>query len=206
MQDVTVAADLHKLVQHVTHRVADQKDLIMQQKQCIFGEHNVEMLKTSENWYEYVNDHATGHSTKDMKILEVGRHERGDDLKESFSRLQKDDLSDIKSGVEKLTVSQKFAKKKVEKRGIWAGLGRAQHLKPYEKGDGHDDRADPQPAAAACVRALVDSYKHHRSGCEKPILPREPELEAAKKLIKYCNYFDRKDKLNADLAVHDACI
>ncbi|KAE9337056.1 hypothetical protein PF008_g12734 [Phytophthora fragariae] len=100
MQDVTVAADLHTLVQHVTHRVADQKDLIMQQKQCIFGEHNVEMLKTSENWYEYVSDHAAGHGTKDMKILEVGHHERGDDLKESFSRLQKDVLSDIKSGVE----------------------------------------------------------------------------------------------------------
>ncbi|KAE9035742.1 hypothetical protein PF005_g4041 [Phytophthora fragariae] len=44
-----------------------------------------------------------------MKILDAGRNERGEDLKQS-PRLQKNDESDIKLVVEELTVDQKFAK------------------------------------------------------------------------------------------------
>ncbi|KAI9919336.1 hypothetical protein PsorP6_017377 [Peronosclerospora sorghi] len=59
------------------------------------------------------------------------------------------------------------------------------------------------------ARALIDSYKQmkaehmkypielgkvksHRAEWEKDLLPREAELEAAKRLIKNRNYYDRK--------------
>ncbi|KAE9249477.1 hypothetical protein PF004_g3379 [Phytophthora fragariae] len=48
-----------------------------------------------------------------MKILDAGRNERGEDLKQS-PRLQKNDESDIKLVVEELTVDQKFAKQGVD--------------------------------------------------------------------------------------------
>ncbi|KAG2786984.1 hypothetical protein JG687_00002682 [Phytophthora cactorum] len=275
------AADLQKLVQHFTHRVIDQEERIMRQKQRILnGEHKVEMLKSSENWYQYVTGHAADLGKKDMKILEAGRNERSDDLKES-SRLQKDDESDIKSVVKELSVSRKFAKEKVEKREIWAQVEDVYSVsKPQEKDEdmmmtsqirsllqqlaeafemltnrlleedeslqhastqleGEIDsinafmeRMESEESALCATektslakesqvrrseadlieqraRALIDSYKQmqaehmkypvelgkvksRRSEREKPILPREAELEAAKKLIKNRNYYDRK--------------
>ncbi|KAE9048095.1 hypothetical protein PR001_g667 [Phytophthora rubi] len=47
------AADLQKLVQHFMHHVIEQEKRIMCQKQRILnGEHKVELLKSSENWYQ----------------------------------------------------------------------------------------------------------------------------------------------------------
>ncbi|KAG7390476.1 WD repeat and FYVE domain-containing protein 1 [Phytophthora pseudosyringae] len=275
------AADLQKLVQHFTHRVIDQEERIMRQKQRILnGEHKVEMLKSSENWYQYVTGHAADHGKKDMKILEAGRNERSEDLKES-SRLQKDDESDIKGVVKELSVSRTCAKEKVEKREIWAQVEDVYSVsKPQEKDEdmmmtsqirsllqqlaeafemlanrlleeeeslqhastqleGEIDsinafmeRMESEESALCATektslakesqvrrseadlieqraRALIDSYKQmqaehmkypvelgkvksRRSEREKPILPREAELEAAKKLIKNRNYYDRK--------------
>ncbi|ETN17547.1 hypothetical protein PPTG_05330 [Phytophthora nicotianae INRA-310] len=275
------AADLQKLVQHFTHRVIDQEERIMRQKQRILnGEHKVEMLKSSENWYQYVTGHAADLGKKDMKILEAGRNERADDLKES-SRLQKDDESDIKSVVKELSVSRKCAKEKVDKREIWAQVEDVYSVsKPQEKDEdmmmtsqirsllqqlaeafemltnrlleeeeslqhastqlegeiesinAFMERMESEESALCATektslakesqvrrseadlieqraRALIDSYKQmqaehmkypvelgkiksRRSEREKPILPREAELEAAKKLIKNRNYYDRK--------------
>ncbi|KAH7485720.1 FYVE and coiled-coil domain-containing protein 1 [Phytophthora ramorum] len=275
------AADLQKLVQHFTHRVIDQEERIMRQKQRILnGEHKVEMLKSSENWYQYVTGHAVDLGKKDMKILEAGRNERSEDLKES-SRLQKDDESDIKSVVKELSTSRTFSKDKVEKREIWAQvedvysvskvqekdedmmmtsqirsllqqLAEAfemltnrlleedeslQHASTQLEGEidsinAFMERMESEESALCATektslakesqvrrseadlieqraRALIDSYKQmqaehmkypvelgkvksRRSEREKPILPREAELEAAKKLIKNRNYYDRK--------------
>ncbi|KAE8973713.1 hypothetical protein PR002_g26119 [Phytophthora rubi] len=117
----------------------------MRQKQRIHdGEHKVKMLKSSENWFEYVNDHTADHGMKDVKIREVGCNERGDDLMESSSRLQKDDESDIKSVVEELPVSQKFAKKKV----VYSVL------KPHEK------EMDTMPAQIrSLLRQLAETFE-----------------------------------------------
>ncbi|CEG40671.1 cytoplasmic dynein 1 heavy chain 1 [Plasmopara halstedii] len=275
------AADLQKLVQHFTHRVIDQEERIMRQKQRILnGEHKVEMLKSSENWYQYVTGHAANMGKKDMKILEAGTKERGEDLKES-SRLQKDDEADIKSVIQELAVSRKFAQEKVEKRAIWAHvedvysvsmpqekdedmmmtsqirsllqqLAEAfemltnrlleedeslQHASTQLEGEIESinafmERMESEESALCATektslakesqvrrseadlieqraRALIDSYKQmqaehmkypvelnkiksRRSERAKPILPREAELEAAKKLIKNRNYYDRK--------------
>ncbi|RLN69373.1 hypothetical protein BBP00_00000378 [Phytophthora kernoviae] len=275
------AADLQKLVQHFTHRVIDQEERIMRQKQRILnGEHKVEMLKSSENWYQYVTGHAADLGKKDLKILESSRNERGEDLKES-SRLQKDDETDIKSVVKELDVSRKNAKEKVEKREIWAqvedvySVSKAQekdedmmmtsqirsllqqlaeafemltnrlleeeeslqHASTQLEGEidsinAFMERMESEESALCSTektslakesqvrrsetdlieqraRALIDSYKQMQSEHmkfpvdlgkiksrrferEKPILPRESELEAAKKLIKNRNYYDRK--------------
>ncbi|RLN93690.1 hypothetical protein BBJ28_00014827, partial [Nothophytophthora sp. Chile5] len=128
------AADLQKLVQHFTHRVIDQEERIMRQKQRILnGEHKVEMLKSSENWYQYVTGHAADLGKKDAKILDSSRTERVDDLKES-SRLQKDDDTDIKNVVKELVVSRKCSKEKVDKREIWAQVEDVYSVsKPQEK-------------------------------------------------------------------------
>ncbi|KAE9359279.1 hypothetical protein PR003_g839 [Phytophthora rubi] len=75
------AADLQKLVQHFMHHVIEQEKRIMCQKQRILnGEHKVELLKSSENWYQYVTGHAADLGKKDMKILEAGSNERAEDL------------------------------------------------------------------------------------------------------------------------------
>uniref|UniRef100_A0AAV1UM41 FYVE-type domain-containing protein n=1 Tax=Peronospora matthiolae TaxID=2874970 RepID=A0AAV1UM41_9STRA len=275
------AADLQKLVQHFTHRVIDQEERIMRQKQRILnGEHKVEMLKSSENWYQYVTGHAADLGKKDMKILEAGRNERTEDLKES-SRLQKDDELDIKNVVKELAMSRDYASEKVEKRQVWAKVEEVYSVsKPQEKDEdmmmtsqirsllqqlaeafemltnrlleeeeslqhassqleGEIDsinafmeRMDSEESALCATektslakeshvrrseadlieqraRALIDSYKQmqaehmkypvelgkvksRRADREKPILPREAELEAAKKLIKNRNYYDRK--------------
>lgn len=275
------AADLQKLVQHFTHRVIDQEERIMRQKQRILnGEHKVEMLKSSENWYQYVTGHAADLGKKDMKILEAGTKERGEDLKES-ARLQKDDETDIKGVLEELAVSRQCANEKVEKRAIWAHVEDVYSVSvPQEKDEDmmmtsqirsllqqlaeafemltnrllEEDESLQHAStqlegeiesinafmermeseeSALCVtektslakesqmrrseadlieqraRAMIDSYKKmqaehmkypvelgkvksRRSEREKPILPREAELEAAKKLIKNRNYYDRK--------------
>ncbi|KAF1775869.1 hypothetical protein GQ600_514 [Phytophthora cactorum] len=218
------AADLQKLVQHFTHRVIDQEERIMRQKQRILnGEHKVEMLKSSENWYRVVAS-AEG------------------------------DESDIKSVVKELSVSRKFAKEKVEKREIWAQVEDVYSVsKPQEKDEdmmmtsqirsllqqlaeafemltnrlleedeslqhastqleGEIDsinafmeRMESEESACAPRRRRrlprsrsykqmqaehmkypveLGKVKSRRSEREKPILPREAELEAAKKLIR----------------------
>ncbi|TDH68951.1 hypothetical protein CCR75_000330 [Bremia lactucae] len=275
------AADLQKLVQHFTHRVIDQEERIMRQKQRILnGEHKVEMLKSSENWYQYVTGHAADLGKKDLKILEAGRNERAEDLKES-SRLQKDDELDIKGVVKELSLSRKCAKEKVEKREVWAKvedvysvskqqekdedmmmtsqirslllqLAEAfemltnrlleedeslQHASTQLEGEIESihafmERMESEESALCATektslakesqvrrseadlieqraRALIDNYKQmqaehmkypaelskikeRRSDRAKPIQPREAELEAAKKLIKNRNYYDRK--------------
>ncbi|RQM10647.1 hypothetical protein DD237_008535 [Peronospora effusa] len=40
--------------------------------------------------------------------------------------------------------------------------------------------------------AELCKVRNYRSEREKPILPQETELETAKKLIKNCNYYDRR--------------
>ncbi|KAE9154732.1 hypothetical protein PF005_g1808 [Phytophthora fragariae] len=51
------AADLQKLVQHFMHHVIEQEKRIMCQKQRILnGEHKVELLESSENWYHVVKE------------------------------------------------------------------------------------------------------------------------------------------------------
>ncbi|RQM10227.1 hypothetical protein DD237_002326 [Peronospora effusa] len=44
--------------------------------------------------------------------------------------------------------------------------------------------------------AELCKVRNYRSEREKPILPQETELETAKKLIKNCNYYDRRSCVN----------
>lgn len=129
------AADLQKLVQHFTHRVIEQEERIMRQKQRILnGEHKVEMLKSSENWFQYVTGFAQDFVKKDMKVLESCKNERVDDLKEA-SRLQKDDEVDMKAVLGELTSSQRFSKEKEEKRLIWAQIEDVYSLQKAQEKD-----------------------------------------------------------------------
>ncbi|TMW55941.1 hypothetical protein Poli38472_008589 [Pythium oligandrum] len=134
VQQAVRAADLQKLVQHFTHRVIDQEERIMRQKQRILNcEHKVEMLKSSENWFQYVTSHTPDLGKKDHKIMETGKAERVEDLKEA-SRLQKDDETDMQSVTGELSQSRKFAKEKEEKRAVWAQVEDVYSLqKPQEK-------------------------------------------------------------------------
>lgn len=275
------AADLQKLVQHFTHRVIEQEERIMRQKQRILnGEHKVEMLKSSENWFQYVTGHAPDLGKKDLKLLEAGRAERAEDVKDA-ARLQKDDESDMKGVAKELNANRKFAKDKVEKRELWAQVENVYSLtKPQEKdedmmmtsqirsllqqlGEAFEmltnrlleeeeslqhastqlegevesinafmERMESEENALSATektslakegqvrrseldlieqraRALIDSYKQmqsehskypieldkiksRRNEREKPALPRDAELEAAKRLIKSRNYYDRR--------------
>ncbi|DBA04797.1 TPA: hypothetical protein N0F65_004434 [Lagenidium giganteum] len=275
------AADLQKLVQHFTHRVIEQEERIMRQKQRILnGEHKVEMLKSSENWYQYVTGYTPDLGLKDMKVLDSGRKERIEDLKEA-SRLQKDDENDKKSVGKEAAISRKFATDKEEKREIWAQIEDVYSLtKPQEKdedmmmtsqirsllqqlGEAFEmltnrlleedeslthaatqlegevesinsfmERMESEESALCATektslakesqvrrtesdlieqraRALIDNYKQmqsehvkyqtelnniksRRNEREKPVLPREAEIESARRLIKSRNYYDRK--------------
>ncbi|GAB9463867.1 Cytoplasmic dynein 1 heavy chain 1 [Globisporangium polare] len=275
------AADLQKLVQHFTHRVIEQEERIMRQKQRILnGEHKVEMLKSSENWFQYVTGHSADLGKKDMKLLENGRGERGEDVKDA-ARLQKDDEGDVKGVVKELGSSRKFAKEKGEKRELWAQvedvysltkaqekdedmmmtsqirsllqqLGEAfemltnrlmeeeeslQHASTQLEGEVESinafmERMESEENALCATektslakesqvrrsegdlieqraRSLIDQYKQmqsehakypidldkiksRRNEREKPAVPRDAELEAAKRLIKSRNYYDRR--------------
>uniref|UniRef100_K3WHS2 J domain-containing protein n=1 Tax=Globisporangium ultimum (strain ATCC 200006 / CBS 805.95 / DAOM BR144) TaxID=431595 RepID=K3WHS2_GLOUD len=275
------AADLQKLVQHFTHRVIEQEERIMRQKQRILnGEHKVEMLKSSENWFQYVTGYAIDLGKKDMKLLEAGRSERAEDVKDA-ARLQKDDEGDIKNVLKELNTSRKFAKEKVDKRELWAQVEEVYSLtKPQEKdedmmmtsqirsllqqlGEAFEmltnrlleeeeslqhastqlegevdsinafmERMESEENALCATektslakesqvrrsegdlieqraRSLIDSYKQmqsehakypieldkiksRRNEREKPALPRDAELEHAKKLIKSRNYYDQR--------------
>ncbi|CAI5715889.1 unnamed protein product [Peronospora farinosa] len=72
-------------------------------------------ISSGQNRYQYVTGHATDFGKKVLKILEAGRNERRDDVKES-SQLQKDDESGIESVVKELSASHSCSKEKVEKR------------------------------------------------------------------------------------------
>nr|CCA21360.1 conserved hypothetical protein [Albugo laibachii Nc14] len=115
------AAELQKLVQHFTHRVIDQEERIMRQKQRIINcEHKIEMLKAADNWYEYVMEILSpDFGKKDGQKLEAGRIERMEDLKEA-ARLQKEDESDMKKVATLLEACKQYAVSKEEKRAIWA--------------------------------------------------------------------------------------
>ncbi|CAI5722903.1 unnamed protein product [Peronospora effusa] len=166
------AADLQKLVQHFTHRVIDQEERIMRQKQRILnGEHKVEMLKSSENWYQYVTGHAADLGKKDMKILEAGRKERSDDLNES-SRLQKDDESDIKSVVKELSASRSCSKEKVEKREVWAKVEDVYSVsKPQEK--------DEDMMMTSQIRSLLQQLAEAFEMLTNRLLEEEESLQHA---------------------------
>lgn len=275
------AADLQKLVQHFTHRVIEQEERIMRQKQRILnGEHKVEMLKSSENWFQYVTGHAADLGKKDLKLLENGRLERGEDVKDA-ARLQKEDEGDMKGVAKELGANRKIAKEKVEKRELWAQvetvyslakaqekdedmmmtsqirsllqqLGEAfemlanrlleedeslQHASTQLEGEVESinafmERMESEENALSTTektslakesqvrrseldlieqraRALLDSYKQmqnehakypidldkvksRRNERERPAVPRDAELEAAKRLIKSRNYYDRR--------------
>ncbi|CCI50147.1 unnamed protein product [Albugo candida] len=115
------AAELQKLVQHFTHRVIDQEERIMRQKQRIINcEHKIEMLKAADNWYEYVTEILSpDFGKKDGQKLEAGRIERMEDLKEA-ARLQKEDESDMKKVANLLEACRDYVHSKEEKRAIWA--------------------------------------------------------------------------------------
>ncbi|KAJ0405553.1 hypothetical protein P43SY_009602 [Pythium insidiosum] len=275
------AADLQKLVQHFTHRVIEQEERIMRQKQRILnGEHKVEMLKSSENWFQYVTGYSPDLGKKDAKLLETCKVERVEDLKDA-SRLQKDDESDMKSVLNELSTSRRYGKEKEDKRAIWAQvedvyslqkpqekdedmmmtsqirsllqqLGEAfemlanrlleedeslQHASTQLEGEVESINAFMQRMEseenALCntekaslakesqvrrseadlieqrARSLIDSYKQmqtdhakypveldkiksRRNERERPVSLREAEIDAAKKLLKSRNYYDRK--------------
>lgn len=275
------AADLQKLVQHFTHRVIDQEERIMRQKQRILnGEHKVEMLKSSENWFQYVTGFQVDLGLKDMAILEAGRKERTEDLKDA-SRLQKDDDSDMKNVLKELDTSKNVSVEKDEKRKVWAQVEDVYSLtKPQEKDEdmmmtsqirsllqqlceafemlanrlmeeeeslqhastqlegevdsinAFMDRMESEESALCTTektslakesqvrraesdlieqraRSLIDSYKQmqaehskypieldktksRRNGREKPVQPREAEIEAAKRMLKSRNYYDQR--------------
>ncbi|KAE9338560.1 hypothetical protein PF008_g11995 [Phytophthora fragariae] len=155
------------------HHVIEQEKRIMCQKQRILnGEHKVELLKSSENWYHVVKE---------------------------------------------LSVSCKGAKEKVEKCKIWAQVEDVYSVsKPQEKDEDMTSIAKEsqlrcseanllEPRAHTLIKSdkrmqakhmkypvELGKIKSLHAEREKLILPREAELEAAKKLIKNHNYYDRK--------------
>jgi curved DNA-binding protein CbpA len=113
------AAELQKLVQHFTHRVIEQEERILRQKQRILnGEHKVEMLKSSESWYQYVRCFSPDLSRKDYNKLEEAQRQRGEDLKVA-AKLQKEDESDMQHTMKLLDTSKNVAKEQEFKRELW---------------------------------------------------------------------------------------
>ncbi|CAI5722174.1 unnamed protein product [Peronospora effusa] len=88
--------------------------------------------KFSDNLIALIT-HAADFGKKVLKILEAGRNERRDDLKES-SQLQKDDESSIESVVKELSTSHSCSKEKVEKREGWTKVEDVYSVsKPHKK-------------------------------------------------------------------------
>ncbi|KAL0592035.1 hypothetical protein ABG067_000688 [Albugo candida] len=113
------AAELQKLVQHFTRRVVDQEERIVRQKhRLIKCEHKIEMLKSSENWYEYVTGSVDMQGKRDAKLLEESHAQRQADLKEA-ARLHKEDQADNVSVRKDLDRSIAFGQLKEDKRAIW---------------------------------------------------------------------------------------
>ncbi|RQM18611.1 hypothetical protein DD237_001531 [Peronospora effusa] len=93
-------------------------------------------LSTEKKQQQRTVDHPKGCELKNIlreSILEAGRNERRDDLKES-SQLQKDDESGIESVVKELSTSHSCSKEKVEKREVWTEVEDVYSVsKPQEK-------------------------------------------------------------------------
>ncbi|OQR98945.1 hypothetical protein THRCLA_06616 [Thraustotheca clavata] len=114
------ASELQRLVQHFTHRVIEQEERIMRQKQRILqGEHKLEMLKSSDSWYLYVTVHTPDIGKHDAKCLETARKEREEDMVQG-NKLLNEDESDVNSVTSELEKSKACAEEKAVKRDVWA--------------------------------------------------------------------------------------
>ncbi|KAF0695673.1 Aste57867_13533 [Aphanomyces stellatus] len=114
------ASELQRLVQHFTHRVIEQEERIMRQKQRILlGEHKLEMLKSSDSWFLYVTVHTPDIGKHDAKCLEVARQEREADIVQGGKLLSEDD-GDIVAVTAELEKSKACADEKTVKRDVWA--------------------------------------------------------------------------------------
>ncbi|CAK4641044.1 hypothetical protein LEN26_017127 [Aphanomyces euteiches] len=114
------ASELQRLVQHFTHRVIEQEERIMRQKQRILlGEHKLEMLKSSDSWFLYVTMHTPDIGKHDAKCLETAKKEREDDIAQGGKLLSEDD-ADIVAVTAELEKSKACAEEKVVKREVWA--------------------------------------------------------------------------------------
>ncbi|RHY08184.1 hypothetical protein DYB25_005993, partial [Aphanomyces astaci] len=128
------ASELQRLVQHFTHRVIEQEERIMRQKQRILlGEHKLEMLKSSDSWFLHVTVHTPDIGKHDAKCLEMARKEREDDILQGGKLLAEDD-GDTTSVTAELAKSKACADEKSVKRDVWAYVEEVYNAdKPQEK-------------------------------------------------------------------------
>ncbi|EQC34983.1 hypothetical protein SDRG_07779 [Saprolegnia diclina VS20] len=128
------ASELQRLVQHFTHRVIEQEERIMRQKQRILqGEHKLEMLKSSDSWFLYVTVHTPDIGKHDAKCLETARKEREEDMVQG-GKLLNEDESDVNSVTSELEKSKACADEKAVKRDVWAYVEDVYNVeKPQEK-------------------------------------------------------------------------
>jgi len=129
------AADLQKLVQHFTHRVIEQEERILRQKQRILnGEHKVEMLKSSENWYLYVTLLSNGSSSadRDLGFLSQSMKQRASDLKKALE-LQKEDEKDFVFVRKEVDHSKKCEQEKLKRRQVWQEIEEVYSVKQSQE-------------------------------------------------------------------------
>lgn len=171
------ASQLQELVQHFTHRVIEQEERIMREKQRILnGEHKVEMLKSSESWYQYVTLNGPDYIKKDEKCLETGRKERVDDLK-AATKLQKNDDDDIKGVVQELEESRRFSKEKEEKRSVWSPI---EEVYSTEKAQEKDEDMMMTSQIRGLLKQLAEAFEM----LTNRLLEEEESLQQASSQLK----------------------
>ncbi|KAI9996865.1 hypothetical protein PInf_000128 [Phytophthora infestans] len=193
LKQAVSAADLQKLVQHFTHRVIDLEERIMRQKQHILnGEHNAEMLKSSDQC-EKVEKREIGARVEDVYSVSKPQEKDEDMLMTSQIRSMLQHLVEaFKIPINRLLKedeSLQHASTRLEGEidSINAFMER---MVSEESALGATEKTSLAQESQCPVE--LDKINIRCSKRLKSILPPEAELEAAEKLIKNRNDYDRK--------------
>lgn len=115
-------ATLQRLIQRFTSRIISRESRVLKQKRRLLDtEHRVEMLETSEHWYQFITVNSTALYEKDSLELNKANSERQLDIKEAM-QLQGKDEENIGYVTQQSERSMETLEESKERRSKWAPI------------------------------------------------------------------------------------